>query len=111
MVAEILKQDPYWTAMRCRVLFCEPREDTIVLDAIMSEDQPDNAAWKTSPGSPFSAVVAVPSRGWLVAVRATLDTWVAEQREVELRRTRAWEDGSQVLLWEPDSSLLVTLTA
>ena len=111
MVAEILRRAPYWTAMRCRLLFWEVLDGELLLDAVVSADQPDNADWDTSPGCPVTAVITPPSQRWLASARATLDRWVANGSEIELRRTRAWEGGSQVLLWDPHSSLLVTLSA
>lgn len=111
MVTRFLHQAPYWTAMRCRILFWQMVDDRVVLDAIMSGDQPPGADWDTLRGTPFTIVVAVPSRQWLDVAREVLDRWVEVGTEIELRRTRAWEQGSQVLVWEPEGSLLVTLAA
>ena len=97
--------------MRFRLLFWEVLDGDLVLDAVVSADQPDNADWDTSPGCPVTAVITPPSQRWLAAARVTLERWVADDREIELRRTRAWEHGSQVLLWDPHRSLLVTLAA
>ena len=111
MVTRFLHQAPYWTAMRCRLLSWEMVGDQMVLDAIMSGDQPAGADWDTPAGTPFTIVVAVSSRQWVDVAREVLDRWAEEGTEIELRRTRAWEQGSQVLVWGPEGSLLVTLAA
>lgn len=111
MVTRFLQQAPHWTAMRCRLLFWQMVGDQVILDAIMSEDQPPGADWDPPTGTPFTIVVAVPSRQWVDVASEVLDRWVEEETEIELRRTRAWEQGSQVLIWGPEGSLLVTLAA
>ena len=109
MVTRFLQQDPHWTALRCRLLFWRALPGEVVLDAVMSDDQPPGADWDTPAGTPFTVVVAVPSEAWLAAAGEALDRWADEGREIELRRTRAWEEDSKVLVWTPDASLLVTL--
>ena len=111
MVTEFLQQAPHWTAMRCRPLFWAAVGEQVIIDAVMSSDQPDGAEWDTPAGTPFTVVISVTSAQWLGRNRGVLDRWANDGREVEIRRTRAWEDGSQVLVWGPDASLLVTLAA
>jgi hypothetical protein len=111
VVTEYLRQAPHWTALRCRMLFLEQRGDRLAVDAVMSPEQPDNSDWDAPAGTPFTVVVGVPSQRWLVEAAEILGRWVAEGLEIELRRTRAWEQASQVLAWADDASLLLTLLA
>ena len=111
MVTEFLQQAPDWTALRCRLLFGQATPGEVTLDVVMSADQPDGADWDTPPGSPFTVVLSVPSKRWLAGAVKVLGGWAREGCEIELRRTRAWEEGSQVLIWGPGATLLVTLVA
>lgn len=111
MVTDFLQHAPYWTAVRCRLVSWQAREHELILDAIMSAWQPDCSDWDMPAGSPFAVIVAVPSERWAGSAQRVIDRWVDEGHEIEIRRTRAWEVASQVVLWGPDTSLLVTLDA
>lgn len=111
MVTKFLQQAPYWTAMRCRMVFWESFANLVSIDAVMSGDQPEGADWDIGAGSPFTILIEAPSEQWIESNRAILDRWADEGLGIEVRRTRAWEEGSQVVVWSPDTSLLVTLAS
>lgn len=109
MVTEILQRTPYWTAVRCRVLFWQEGDGGIVLDAVLSATQPDCYDWDLRGGSPIALTVAVPSQPLVATARSVIGRWAETGDEIEIRRTRAWETASQVLLCGPGASLLVSL--
>ena len=109
MVTEILQRTPYWTAVRCRVLFWHEGPRWMMLDAVLSDTQPDCFEWDLRGGSPIALGLAVPSQPWLTTARSVIGRWAEAGDEIEIRRTRAWETASQVLLCGPGASLLVSL--
>lgn len=93
---------PSVTGLRCRLMFMELKAGRMILDAVVSSG-PDQ------PGSLVTVVAQVPTRPWGFAAKATLERWVDESREIELRLRRRRARRTQVEAASEEASMLLDL--
>lgn len=92
------------TGLRCRLMFMEFKAGQMILDAVVSSGS-------DQPGSLVTVVAQVPTRPWGFAAKATLERWVEESREIELRLRRRRARRTQVEAASEDASMLLDLAA
>lgn len=100
--------------LRCRLLFLEVRAGRLVVDAVVSSGEPRRRVPAPSAavvGSPLTIVAELPTRPWGFAAKATLERWIEEGREVELRLRRLRLRGYQVEAATDEASMLLDLAA
>lgn len=123
MQARFLRDLPHSsTGLRCRLVFMDLRAGRMILDAVVSSGfagrpSGDPLARRgfepaaTEPGMLVTVVAQMPTRPWGLAAKATLERWIEESREVDLRVRRRRARRSQVEASSDEASMVLDLAA
>ena len=118
MQARFLRDLPHSvTGLRCRLMFMELRAGRMILDAVVSSGANGRPAGNSDPsavaqpGSLVTVVAQLPTRSWGFAAKATLERWIDESREIDLRVRRRRARRTQVEAASDDASMLLDLAA
>lgn len=112
--------------LRCRLMFMELKAGRMVLDAVVSSGSPgrpsgnndggrdggkgrDGRVGTAEPGSLVTVVAQLPTRPWGFAAKTTLERWIDEGREVNLRLKRRRARRAQIEAVTEEASMLLDL--
>lgn len=135
MQARYLRELPHSVkGLRCRLMFMELKSGRMVLDAVVSSGTAgrpsanadgnndggrdggfasntgaDGRVGTAQPGSLVTVVAQLPTRPWGFAAKATLERWIDEGREVNLRLKRRRARRAQVEAVTEEASMLLDL--